>query len=113
MEQVPAHAIGFREVDRDGNPIREDNEQAAPNPEGGSMLAFNPFIAALWLLTAVLIGGGTWIFANADIFLGVGSGGTPAQFLVFSFTPYAVFAGIAALISLLLWHALQWQRKRA
>ena len=113
MEQAPSQAIGFREVDRDGNPMPEDNEQEARNSGGGSTPAINPFIAALWLLTVILIGGGAWIFANADTFVGPGSGGMPAQFLVFTFAPYAVFAGIAALISLLLWHALQWQRKRA
>ena len=114
MEQVPADAIGFREVDRDGNPIPEENQlQAGRHPDGGSTPAFNPFIAALWLLTALLIGGGAWIFTNADTFVGPGSGGMPAQFLVFTFAPYMVFAGLAALISLLLWHALQWQRRRA
>ncbi len=113
MEQVPERAIGFREVDRDGNPVPEESQSQARNAEGGSTPALNPFIAALWLLAAVLIGGGMWIFANADTFVGPGSGGMPAQFLVFTFAPYAVFAGIAALITLLLWHGLQWQRKRA
>jgi hypothetical protein len=38
--------------------------------------------------------------------------GMPASFLLFTLAPYAIFAGLAALICLLFWHALQWQRRR-
>ena len=86
--------------------------QAARESAGGSRPAINPSIAALRLLAAMLMGGWIRIFANADTFVGLGSSGMPAQFLVFTFAPYMVFAGLAALISLLPWHGLQWQRKR-
>ncbi|SLK13325.1 hypothetical protein [Arthrobacter sp. P2b] len=59
MGQQPSGANGFREVDRDGNPVDEDHLPGATGDFGrGNALAVNPFIAALWLLTILLIGGG-------------------------------------------------------
>lgn len=113
MEQGPAGAIGFREVDRDGNPV---HETATGTPEGSgreSAFAVNPFIAILWLLATLLIGGGAWVFVNANSMVGAyAGGGMPASFLIFTFAPYAIFAGLAAFICLLFWHAMQWQRRR-
>ena len=110
MEQGPSGAIGFREVDRDGNPVIDDGRAAAES--SGGVLAVNPFIGALWLLTILLIGGGAWVFLNADSIMGPSpSGGMPVSFLAFTFAPYAIFAGLIALIGLLFWHALQWRRR--
>jgi len=114
MGQQPSGANGFREVDRDGNPVDEDHLPGATGDFGrGNALAVNPFIAALWLLTILLIGGGAAVFLNADSMVGPSAGGgMPTSFLIFTFAPYALFAGLAALISLLFWHALQWQKRR-
>ncbi|GGI79236.1 hypothetical protein [Pseudarthrobacter scleromae] len=113
MEQGPAGAIGFREVDRDGNPVHSEATDASEEDYGrGRSLAINPFIAALWILTIAFIGGGAWVFLNASAMVGPSAGGMPTSFLVFTFAPYAIFAGLAALICLLFWHALQWQRRR-
>jgi hypothetical protein len=114
MEQQPSGAIEFREVDRDGNPIIDDHLMGATGDPGRSNAsAFNPFIAVLWLLTILLIGGGAWVFLNADSMVGPSAGGgMPTSFLIFTFAPYMLFAGLAALISLLFWHALQWRRRR-
>ena len=112
MEQGQAGAIGFREVDRNGNAVStEDSAVTAEEPGRQNAFAVNPFIAALWLLSALLIGGGAWVFVNANAMVGPSTGGMPTSFLVFTFAPYAIFAGLAALICLLLWHALQWQRR--
>ena len=113
MEQGTAGAVGFREVDPDGNPVRsEAPAEREDGYDGGSALTVNPFIAALWLLAAALIGGGAWVFLNANSMVGPSAGGMPTSFLVFTFAPYAIFAGLAALVCLLFWHAVQWQRRR-
>jgi hypothetical protein len=113
MEQ-PGSAIGFREVDQDGNPIAGavrtgagEDSSARPAP------AVNPFIVVLWLLAILLIGGGALIFLNANSMVGLTTSGMPAPFLMFTFAPYAIVAGLAAAICLLFWHAFQWQRRRS
>ncbi|TLM87993.1 hypothetical protein [Pseudarthrobacter sp. NamE5] len=111
MDQGQAGVIGFREVDQDGNPISDYGADSGDTSSRGIGMAVNPFIAALWLLAALLIGGGGWIFINADLMVGPAANGMPAPFLLFTLAPYLMFAGFAALISLLLWHALQWQRR--
>jgi hypothetical protein len=112
MEQGPPGAIGFREVDRDGNSVRSEGPDEREEDYGrGGTLAINPYIAGLWLLTAGLIGGGAWVFLNANSMVGPSAGGMPTSFLVFTFAPCAIFAGLAALICLLFWHARQWQRR--
>jgi hypothetical protein len=113
MEQGTAGAVGFREVDPDGNSVHSEAPAARENGYSeGSTFAINPFIAALWLLAAALIGGGAWVFLNANSMVGPSAGGMPTSFLVFTFAPYAIFAGLAALVCLLFWHAVQWQRRR-
>lgn len=113
MEQGPAVTIGFREVDSDGNPVTDQARAGTAEDSGrGDAFAVNPFIAVLWLLAAALIGGGAWVFLNANSMVGPSTAGMPASFLVFTFAPYAIFAGLAALICLLFWHALHWQRRR-
>jgi hypothetical protein len=112
MEQ-PGRAIEFREVDQDGNPVSGavpygagEDSVSSPAP------AVNPFIVILWLLAILLIGGGTLIFLNANTMVGPTTSGMPASFLMFTFAPYAIVAGLAAAICLLFWHAFQWQRRR-
>ncbi len=112
MEQ-PGRAIEFREVDQDGNPVAEAvrsgaGEDSVSSPEP----AANPFIVALWLLAILLIGGGALIFLNANTMVGPTTSGMPASFLMFTFAPYAIVAGLAAAICLLFWHAFQWHRRR-
>jgi hypothetical protein len=112
MEQ-PGSAIEFREVDQDGNPVSGSvGSGAGEGSESSPLPAVNPFIAALWLLAIVLIGGGTLIFINANSMVGPTTSGMPASFLMFTFAPYAIVAGLAAAICLLFWHAFQWQRRR-
>jgi hypothetical protein len=113
MEQGREGTVGFREVDPDGNPVRSEAPAERLDGHGrGNAFAVNPFIAALWLLAAALIGGGAWVFLNANYMVGSSAGGMPTSFLVFTFAPYAIFAGLAALVCLLFWHAIQWQRRR-
>lgn len=112
MEQ-PRSAIEFREVDQDGNPASGAPRSGAGEDSVSSPVpAANPFILVLWLLAIVLIGGGTWIFLNANTMVGPTTSGMPASFLMFTFAPYAIVAGLAAAICLLFWHAFQWQRRR-
>jgi hypothetical protein len=113
MEQGREGTVGFREVDPDGNPVRSEAPAERLDGHGrGNAFAVNPFIAALWLLAAALIGGGAWVFLNANSMVGPSAGGMPTSFLVFTFAPYAIFAGLAALVCLMFWHAIQWQRGR-
>lgn len=112
MEQ-PGSAIEFREVDQDGNPVSGAARCGAGEAAGsGPVSAVNPFVVVLWLLAIVLIGGGTLIFLKANSMVGPTTSGMPASFLMFTFAPYAIIAGLAAAICLLFWHAFQWQRRR-
>jgi hypothetical protein len=112
MEQ-PARAVGFREVDQDGNPITEEVHSAvADDSTGPRSFAFNPFIVILWLLAALLLGGGLAALLNANLALGPSSGAVPLAFVVFTLAPHAILGGVIAVIGLLLWHATQWQRRR-
>ncbi|WP_458780789.1 hypothetical protein [Arthrobacter sp. D3-16] len=112
MEQQGS-AIEFREVDQDGNPMSGVVGSGAGEDSGsGPAPAVNPFIVALWLLAIVLIGGGTLIFLNANSMVGPTTSGMPVSFLMFTFAPYVIVAGLAAAICLLFWHAFQWQRRR-
>ncbi|WP_163161533.1 hypothetical protein [Arthrobacter sp. Alg241-R88] len=111
MEQ-PGRAIEFREVDQDGNQVPEAVRSGAGEGSASSPApAVNPFIVALWLLAILLIGGGALIFLNANTMVGPTTSGMPASFLMFTFAPYAIVAGLAAAICLLFWHAFQWQRR--
>jgi hypothetical protein len=113
MNQPPSGATGFREVDRDGNPL--PHETGATEPPAwtpGARAALNPFIVVLWLFALGLIAGGA-----AAFFYGMGNqlspnGQVPVSFLVLTNAPYAILLGIAALLCLLFWHALQWQKRR-
>ncbi|MDQ0870729.1 hypothetical protein QFZ70_003202 [Arthrobacter sp. V1I9] len=112
MEQSGS-AVGFREVDQDGNPVSEKLQSAAvENSTGVGRFGINPFIVVLWPMAAVLIGGGLAALLNANLALGPSSGEMPLAFMVFTLAPHAILGGIIAVIGLLLWHATQWQRRR-
>jgi len=110
MEQ-PAGPVGFREVDQDGNPINGEAQQAAADDSTRSF-TINPFIVILWVLAALLLGGGLAAFLNANLALGPSTGAMPLAFVVFTLAPHAILGGVVAVIGLLLWHATQWQRRR-
>jgi len=112
MDQQQTGAVGFREVDRDGNPVPPDlggTEQAAavkPWP------APNPFIVVLWLLAAGLIAGGASALLSGPMSVAMGDRAT-VEYLVFAFAPQGISGGIAIFFALLFWHAWQWQRRRS
>ncbi|MGX1162691.1 hypothetical protein FBY31_3247 [Arthrobacter sp. SLBN-100] len=113
MEQ-PAGTIGFREVDRDGNPVVDEDHAAAEDQSSRWLTAaINPFIVALWAVAAVLVGGIIFAFLTTSLAVGPSSGSMPASFVIFTFAPYAVLSGTITVICLLFWHALQWQRRFA
>ena len=113
MEQA-AGTIGFREVDQDGNPAGPGDGAAVAEDQPGGRIpaAVNPFIVALWVLAATLLGGGVWAFLNTNVAIGPSPASMPLSFVVFTFAPHAALSGIIAIIGLLFWHAHQWQRKR-
>lgn len=115
MEQHSTGAIGFCEVDQHGNPVAPD--AGGTLPEASTERAWgarvNPFIATLWTLSLVLVVGGAWVF-SANVFNpGTISGPAPVSFLVLTYAPQAILAGLATAVGLLFWHAQQWQRRRA
>ena len=116
MEQAEANKVGFHELDQDGksaDPGAASGGHDADGTKGAGRAGFNPFIAILWILAAILVVGGIWVFTNA---LSTGptssSGSAPWGFVLINFAPQAVLAGTLATICLLFWHAVQWQRAR-
>lgn len=109
MDQQQSGALGFREVDRDGNPV-------PPEPEGmekaPSWPAPNPFIVVLWMLAAALVAGGAAALLSGPVVTGPSSNGIPLAYIVYTFAPQVVVAGFATVVFLLFWHAWQWQRRR-
>ncbi len=113
MEQ-PANAIGFREVDAEGKAVAAEVPSAAAEEPGSTgSLAVNPFIVVLWLLAALLVGGGVSAVLNVDLTAGPSSGRTPLPFVIFTLAPYAILGGVIGVIGLLLWHAHRWQHRRS
>ena len=117
MEQAEANKVGFHEVDQDGNPADPETASGghdAGGTKGAGRTGFNPFIAILWILAAILVVGGIWVFTNAFSNTGPtsSSGSIPLGFVLINFAPQAVLAGTLAMICLLFWHAVQWQRAR-
>jgi hypothetical protein len=112
MDQQQSGVIGFREVDRDGNPVPSELDEPEQAGTGRSWPAPNPFIVALWLLVAGLIAGGTSALLRGPLAIGPMSDGFSPAFVVFTFAPQVVLAGFATLIILLFWHAWHWQRRR-
>jgi hypothetical protein len=110
MEQQ-AGMIGFREVDQDGNPLPETTSGGAS--EAGTSVGVNPFIVALWVLAAALIGGGAAAIFGAATDTTSINGQLPLSYLVLTFAPHLIVTGVAAVVVLMFWHAWQWQRRRA
>ncbi|TQJ58653.1 hypothetical protein FBY30_0888 [Arthrobacter sp. SLBN-83] len=109
MDQQPSAALGFREVDRDGNPVPPESEGVE---YARTWHAPNPFIVVLWLLAAGLIAGGAGALLSGPVVTGPSSGGIPLAYIVYTFAPQVVVAGFATVVFLLFWHAWQWQRRR-
>jgi len=112
MDQHQTGAVGFREVDRDGNPVAPatgDLESAWP---ARGLRMPNPFIVVLWLLAAAMIATGLWTLLRGPVAIGPMSNGLSLDFVLFTFAPHLVLMGFAALATLLFWHAWQWQRRR-
>ena len=112
MDQQQSAALGFREVDLDGNPVPPETEDFEPGGPARSLRMPNPFIVVLWLLAAALIATGMWTLLRGPVAIGPISNGFSIDFVLFTFAPHLVLAGFAALIFLLFWHAWQWQRRR-
>ena len=112
MDQQQTGVAGFREVDRDGNPVPPGTEDAEAAGTAQTLRAPNPFIVVLWLLAAAMIATGLWTLLRGPVAIGPISNGFSIDFVLFTFAPHLVLAGFAALIFLLFWHAWQWQRRR-
>ena len=115
MEQAEADQVRFHELDQDGkpaNPEAANGGQDPAGPRGAVRTGFNPFIAILWILAATLEFGGIWVFTNAFANTGPtsSSGTLPLGFILINFAPQAVLSGTLAIMCLLFWHAVQWQR---
>jgi hypothetical protein len=117
VEQAEANKVRFHEVDQDGKPADPEaalGDHDADGTKGAGRAGFNPFIAILWILAAILVVGGIWVFTNA---FSTGptssSGSVPLGFVLINFAPWAVLSGTLAVMTLLFWHAAQWQRRRA
>lgn len=116
MEQPASGMTGFREVGQHGHPVPAEPDA----PGGGSWPqkarghGINPFIAVLWTLSLALMAGGAWVLTAGIMNQGRINGPAPAlSFLVLSYAPQAIVAGLATAVGLLFWHACQWQRRRS
>lgn len=80
-----------------------------------SRLGVNPFVAALWVVVAVLLVSPFGVFTLAQEALNSNTEPQimPVSYMWITFAPQILFAGIAGLLGLLFWHAAQWQRNRA
>jgi hypothetical protein len=115
VQQADGNQIPFREVDQDGSPAEPDtvanHQEHAGRGSGGT--PFNPFIVILWILAATLVAGGMWAFLNAASMPGAWAGNMALSFALINYAPWAVMSGTLAVMTLLFWHAAQWQRRRA
>jgi hypothetical protein len=75
-------------------------------------LTINPFIAALWVVVSVLIAAsfGALTIAQEPANSSPTGPAVPISYILISFAPYVMFAGLLGLIGLLFWHAAQWRR---
>ena len=134
--------INFREVDSEGRPSGYGRTQGpagtglgggaqagAANFDGAGYrvaaldpadsgrpvyLMINPFIAALWVVVSGLIAAsfGALTIAQEPVNSAATGPAVPLSYILISFTPYVMFAGLLGLIGLLFWHAAQWRRNR-
>ena len=112
MEQQQSGTLGFREVDRHGQPVAPEADGADPEVVARSLRAPNPFIVVLWLVCAAMIAAGLGTLLRGPVSIGPMSNGLSLNFVLFTFAPHLVLMGFAALVVLLFWHAWQWQRRR-
>ena len=75
-------------------------------------LMINPFIAALWVVVSGLIAAsfGALTIAQEPVNSAATGPAVPLSYILISFAPYVMFAGLLGLIGLLFWHAAQWRR---
>lgn len=113
MKQLSASGMGFREGCQDENPGVHARDIAQDPSRQDGHWSVNPFIAVLWLLAAVLVGGGISVLSTVTFNPGP-MGGPPAiTYLVMTFAPHALLVGLVDVLCLLFWHAWQWQRRQA
>lgn len=115
MEQAEANHVRFRELDQDGQPADPQPASGGLDPVGTRAAGrtwFNPFIALLWILAGGLVYGGIWGFTNAFSGPTSSSGAVPLSFVLVTFAPFAALSGTLAIMCLLFWHAIQWQRRQ-
>ncbi len=121
MKDHAHERIGFREIDEHGNtqPAVSPHVPETASPER-KRVQLNPFIIALWALDAGLAWFGLWALttaASAIVSTAQAQSAESAQtaqinFIMLSNAPYAILAALLITAALLLWHAVQWQRKR-
>ena len=111
MEQQASGALGFREVDGDGNPVPPEAEGSKSMGTKRSWASPNPFIVVLWLLAAGMICGGASALLNNPMSVAMGDRAT-FDYFVFAFAPQGISGGTAIFFALLFWHAWHWQRRR-
>ena len=77
-------------------------------------LMINPFIAALWVVVSGLIAAsfGAFTIAQETVNSGPTGPSMPLSYILISFAPHVMFAGLLGLLGLLFWHAAQWRRNR-
>jgi hypothetical protein len=132
--------INFREVDSEGRPSGYGRTQGpagtglgggaqagAANFDGAGFgvapldpadlgrpgyLMINPFIAALWVVVSGLIAAsfGALTIAQEPVNSAPTGPAVPLSYILISFAPYVMLAGLLGLIGLLFWHAAQWRR---
>lgn len=118
MEQAKADQIRFREVDKDGNPA-DPAIQAQESPDSWESergrAAINPFIVILWVFACALVSGGVWIYSDVYSMSSAAFGPStsmPVSMALMGIAPFALVGGMLAMILLLFWHAIHWQRRR-
>ncbi|WP_461163768.1 hypothetical protein [Arthrobacter sp. R4-81] len=126
MEQAKGNQISFRELDQNGNPLDQETATSGMDSSGTEgrepkRVFVNPFIVVLWALACFLVVGGVWVhmdvtsppdgpFGPDGVYGPVTE--MPMTYVLMNFTPYAVLSGTLAIIGLLFWHAVQWQRNK-
>lgn len=86
---------------------------AADSGQPGRLM-INPFIVALWVVVSGLIVAsfGAFTIAQETVNSGPTGPAMPLSYILISFAPYVMFAGLLGMIGLLFWHAAQWRRNR-
>lgn len=112
MDQQPSGTVGFREVDREGNPVPAEPDRPEEAEPTRPWSAPNPFIMILWILAAGLLAGGVSALMQGPSVMAPMRDGFSLAFVLFTFAPHLVLIGMATLVFLLFWHAWHWQRRR-